>query len=67
MRGARAKQIRSGIMTHDRFISFKKNREYKVPEINGKIIPTLYLQGPLRLYRTMKKTFRNPDMALPIY
>jgi len=67
MRGIRAKQIRSKIMTHDEFISFKKNKEYKVPKINGKIIPTLHLQGPLRLYRAIKKAFRNPDMALPIY
>ena len=67
MRGIRAKQIRSKIMTHDKFVFLKRNKKYKVPEIMGKIIPTLYLQGPLRLYRTMKKAFRNPDMALPIY
>lgn len=67
MRGIRAKQIRSKIMTHDEFIFAKQNKKYKVPEVNGKVIPTLYLQGPIRLYRTMKKAFRNPDMALPIY
>lgn len=67
MRGTRAKRIRSKIMVHDEFVFFKRNKKYKVPEVRGKIVSTLYLQGPLRLYRTMKKAFRNPDMALPIY
>lgn len=64
MRGTRAKQIRSKIMTHDEFIFLKKNKE---SEIKSKITPTFYLQGPIRLYRIAKKVFKNPDMALPIY